>query len=312
MTEFFRESMVQLYIIAILFIGGWLLKHSKIFPENAAATLNQFVIYVSLPALILAKLPHLEITSATWKPVTIAWFALFIGAIFVLSISALFKWSREVTGALLVVVPLGNTSFVGVPLIQALVGDKGIPIAILYDQLGSFLGLIIYGTWVIAFYSGGAKPTISQILKKILTFPPFWAMVFAFLFSTLLKTPTLNKAFTLVGNTLVPVVIIALGMQFNIKLPKHNLPPLALALGIKLVLIPLSVLSLVSMNDWQGLPIQVSILESAMAPMISAGALVMAAGMAPQLVAAVISWGMLISFITVPVWYGLLGIVFSV
>lgn len=295
--------MPQLIVIGCLFFIGWLLQRSKNFPDNSSLVLNQYVIYISLPALILAKLPYLEINSSTWQPVAIAWFGLMVGATLVIFGSFLFNWSRSITGAMLVVVPLGNTSFVGLPMIQALIGEQGIPTAILFDQLGSFLALIFYGTWVIAYYSGKAKPNAQQILTKILSFPPFWAMLIAFFFASLLKNEQINQPITMIGNTLVPVILVALGMQFKITLPTGNLQPLVFGLSIKLILIPLAVLTLVYFTGWHGMPINVSILESAMAPMISAGALVIAARLAPELAAGLVCWGLLVSFFTVPIWH---------
>ncbi len=294
--------MNPLFFIGVLFIIGWLLQRNQNFPENSVNILNQYVIHISLPALILAKIPFLELNSNTWQPVALAWMSILCGIILVYFASKIFNWSREITAAMLVVVPLGNTSFVGVPMIQALVGEEGVPIAILFDQLGSFLALIFYGSWVISWYQKepNSKGFGVAVFKKILLFPPFWSILVAFIFASFLQQPFLNLPLTLVGNTLVPVVVVALGMQFKIRLPSGNLQPLVSGLFVKLAIIPAFILLSVMALGWSGMPIQVSILESGMASMISAGAIVLAAGIAKDLVAALVSWGLIISFITVP------------
>ncbi len=294
--------MNPLFFIGILFIIGWLLQRNQNFPENSVNILNQYVIHISLPALILAKIPFLELNSNTWQPVALAWMSILCGIILVYFASKIFNWSREITAAMLVVVPLGNTSFVGVPMIQALVGEEGVPIAILFDQLGSFLALIFYGSWVISWYQKepNSKGFGVAVFKKILLFPPFWSILVAFIFASFLQQPFLNLPLTLVGNTLVPVVVVALGMQFKIRLPSGNLQPLVSGLFVKLAIMPAFILLSVMALGWSGMPIQVSILESGMASMISAGAIVLAAGIAKDLVAALVSWGLIISFITVP------------
>ena len=300
--------MSQLVFIGVLFVIGWLLQKNKHFPDNSVNILNQYVIHISLPALILAKIPFLELDSNTWQPVALAWLSILSGALMVYIASRVFNWSREMTAAMLVVVPLGNTSFVGVPMIQALVGEEGVPIAILFDQLGSFLALIFYGSWIISWYKKDPDSNAigKQVFKKIALFPPFWSMLLAFIFAPFLQDSYLNDPLRLVGDTLVPVVVIALGMQFKIKLPSGNLQPLLTGLSIKLVLMPAIVFFVVGVLGWSGMPIHVSILESAMASMISAGAIVLAAGIAKDLVAALVSWGLIISFITVPILNGLL------
>jgi len=51
----------------------------------------------------------------------------------------LWRWERSTTGVLLLVVPLGNTSFLGVPMIQTFFGAAGLPPLIIYDQLGTMM-----------------------------------------------------------------------------------------------------------------------------------------------------------------------------
>ena len=70
---------------------------------------------------------------------------------------------------------------------------------------------------------------------------------------------------------------------------------------------PLMIFVFTGLMGWHGIAIQVSILESGMASMISAGAIVVAAGIATELVPALVSWGLLISFLTVPISYYLLN-----
>ena len=51
-----------------------------------------------------------------------------------------------------------------------------------------------------------------------------------------------------------------------------------------------------------GLVLQVAVLETAMPTMITAGALLMAYGVAVELAAAFVSWGLILSLATVPAW----------
>jgi len=208
---------------------------------------------------------------------------------------------------MLVVVPLGNTSFIGYPMIQALVGEHGLPSAILFDQLGTFIALIFYGSWMVAKFDTSSHTSTFAIIKKVIVFPPLWVMVLAFTFPSLFRAEAIHQPLVLIGSALVPTVVIALGMQFKLKLPSHNINPLYTGLTIKLLLMPLLTFIFVSLMGWHGVPIQVSILESGMASMISAGAIVVAAGFATELVPALLSWGLLISFVTVPFTYWLLS-----
>jgi predicted permease len=103
--------MENLIIIFFLLLLGMTLSRLKIFPDNASQVLNLFIIYISLPALILLQVPRLTFSKELLAPVLIPWVMLVFSAMLVLAASRIFKWPRPTTGALLLVVPLGNTSF---------------------------------------------------------------------------------------------------------------------------------------------------------------------------------------------------------
>src|SRR3546814_4214907 len=64
------------------------------------------------------------------------------------------QWSRSRIGALTLVAGLGNTSFVGYPLIEALRGQEGLAYAVIADQGGCFIALAVGGVIVASIYSG--------------------------------------------------------------------------------------------------------------------------------------------------------------
>src|SRR5258706_9992792 len=147
--------------------------------RDAADTLNRFVIYVCLPALVLRLFPKLALEPGLAVLAVAPWAALGAGVAIVLSAARLFHFSRGVRGALLLCVPLGNTSFLGFPMIGALVGASAVRLAVVYDQLGSFLILSTYGLFVVACYSGAMKPTAQSISVRIVRFPPCGALLLA-------------------------------------------------------------------------------------------------------------------------------------
>ena len=52
-------------------------------------------------------------------------------------------------------------------------------LAVVYDQLGSFLILSTYGLFVVTRFSGGGKPTFGAVAFRVIRFPPFIALVLA-------------------------------------------------------------------------------------------------------------------------------------
>ncbi|NVJ59926.1 MAG: AEC family transporter [Gammaproteobacteria bacterium] len=290
-------------VISICIFAGILLRRSGVLPDNASVILNQYVIWIALPALVLTHIPSFNISAEAWLPVGVAWSMVIVSAIIVVVFARLLKWSASTQCVLLLLVPLGNTSFVGIPMLTALIGEASVPIALLYDQLGSFLALATYGSIIVAVYSG-EKVTINHVVIKVMTFPPFIALLVALLMNVVsFHSSNLTEAFSIIGNTLVPVVMVAVGFQWQFKMSNEDALPMVFGLSIKLLIAPLLVYIALDNVELSQILKQSIILESAMAPMISAGALAILANQRPQLVAAMIGYGLLAAFISVPMWY---------
>lgn len=293
------------FILTIsLLIIGLLLKLSKVFPENTSESLNLFVIYVSLPALVLLKVPELQFSIGLLAPVIVPWIVLLFSAALVILFGKQLNWSREVMGALLLIVPLGNTSFLGIPMVQAFFGEQAVPYALMYDQLGSFLALAIYGSLILAIYSqDNKKLSVNRVIYKVVTFPPFISLVVALMLSGFSLPMVYYKLLSPLASTLVPVVMIAVGFQLRLKLRPDQLSPFLVGLSIKMIFAPLVVLLVFFSFGLHSLVYQITIFETAMPPMISAGALAIIAKLSPRLTAAMVAYGIVLSFVTLPIWF---------
>lgn len=293
-------------IISYLLIG-MILRRIKAFPAETGNVLNLFVIYISLPALVLLNIPELIFSKALLVPALMPWGALLLSCFAVILTSKLFKWDRPVTGCLLLMIPLGNTSFLGIPMVKAFFGDQGIPYAVLYDQLGSFPALVTYGSLILALYGAeGNKPTAMGVVKKVVTFPPFIALVLAFALRPFSYPPIFVNLLKVLASTLVPVVMIAVGYQLILRLNGKITSQLGAGLFLKLVFTPLAALLICKIGGLEGKAVQVSIFEAGMPPMVSAGALAILADLSPALTAALVGIGIIVSFATLPLLYQLL------
>ncbi|MCO4763543.1 MAG: AEC family transporter [Myxococcales bacterium] len=292
--------MTTFFLTAALLAIGVFLRHLRALPHDADRTLSGFVIYVSLPALVLARVPDLQLSGAVWAPLVLPWFMVAISVPMVFALAKVFRWSREVTGAMLLVVPLGNTSFLGIPMVEAMFGPVGVPWALLYDQLGSFLALSIWGAFVVARWSGKPAPSIGHTALQIVRFPPFIALLLAVISRWLPRPDAWVAVLEAVASSLVPVVMVAVGLQLRLRLPKSDFVPFFTGLTVKLAVAPLIGWLLCEAVGWEGLPTQIAIFESAMPPMVIAGVLATSAGLAPRLVSAMVGYGILVSFATLP------------
>ena len=298
--------MENFVLIVVAIALGYGLKRLYILSEDDAAILNKFVIFISLPAMILLQIPKLTVSMDVMIPVIIAWVVMILSAMITLFISHIFRFSKEITGALMLVAVLTNSSFLGIPIINAYLGDEALPFILVYDQLGTFLALATYGIFVAAYYSNKSEINTKIIIVKILTFPPFISLIIAmFLIGTSFPFE-ITKVLETLANTIVPLALVAVGLQLNLKLPGHEVKPFGIALLIKLVIAPMIALVIVKLAGWTSLAANVSVMEAGMAPMITAGAMASLSGLAPRLSSAIVGYGILISFVTTALLFKLI------
>ncbi|MEO7934731.1 MAG: AEC family transporter [Dokdonella sp.] len=293
-------------IILVLLVLGRLLAWRRMVPANAAETLNLVVLNVCLPAAILLYAPKLEFSSELVGLVAIPWVILIGAALLVLLVGRLLRFDRATTANLLLQVPLGNTSFIGYSLIPVMVGAGALRYAVIYDQLGSFMILSTWGLLVIAFYGGGGRPRLGTMLGRIAGFPPIIALAIALTVMPQEPGALVEHGLNLLAGALLPMVVLALGMQLRLRLPRHHLPPLIFGLIAKLILMPL--LAWGACRAF-GLSVELTLVAvylTAMPPMITSGALLSIAGLAPELSVALIGYGTVLSMITLPLWHAVM------
>jgi hypothetical protein len=298
--------MNNLVLLIICFVAGVILRYFRRMPDDAPATLNSFIIHVSLPAIALLYI-HQSTFSADILPVALmGWllFALSAGCFWM--IGRVLCLPRATVGALILTGGLGNTSFFGLPMVEAYYGQAGIPVAIIADQMGSFLVLSILGITVAGVYSSG-RPNAWQIVKRIIYFPPFVALVIALLLIPVDYAPGFTLLLKRLGDTLAPIALLSVGLQLRMGHIAEHWRNLAIGLGFKLILAPLVIFLLyVPLSGAHGQLIQVTLFEAAMPPMITAAIISVEHDLDPPLANLMVAMGLIASFVTLSAWWWLL------
>lgn len=288
-----------------------LAKYTKRFPANAAHTLNSFVIFVSLPSVVLVQVTHLwkatPLAASMAIPVSMAWILFFLSLGFFSSVGKRLNWTSARIGALTLTGGLSNTSFVGFAMLEALYGVEALKWGVLIDQPGSFLVLATLGL-ILASRLGHPRDGIKRsTLKQVLTFPPFLALVFATAlgFSAFDLSEGAKFVFSKMGATLVPVALFSVGFQLklNPSILRRYAAPLSIGLLFKLVLVPCFFLCLYGfiLQDTSFMT-RVTIIESAMATMIMAAVMAADFGLDEELANLMVGISIPLSFFTVPLW----------
>ena len=300
--------MSNLILLFVCLIIGIVLKKSKIIPENFHTSLNAFVINISLSAFSLLYISKIELNSSVIYPVLVVWIGIFAAILFFAGLGKIFGWKSSLIGALIMCAGFGNTSFVGIPLIQAMYGEEGLKTVMLVDQPG-FVALSTVGILVANFYSG-SKDSLLKHLSKILKFPPFIAFLVALLLNIFsIEIPKdFDEVLMKLGATTVPLALVSVGSQMQWKkIEKKEGFHLFIGLLFKLVLLPLLILVIYKYIFHQsGDVIDICILEAAMAPMITAAIIASAHDLEPKFCNLMVAVGIPLSILTVGIWHLLL------
>ncbi len=303
----------NLILIFLALILGLLLRLSGRLPQNAATSFNAFVIWISVPAIILVQIPKLLTSSPlSWDlliPISMPWLMFALSFFLFTWLGQKFSWSRAETGALVLTAGLANTSFVGIPLLDSILGPQSTPLVLIVDQLGSFLTLSFLGVFYASSYSPnqGSKVELKKILKTIVSFPPFIALWVAAVFWLVdfQWNPMFESVLEKLGMTLVPLALIAVGYQLRLSPRTISVRKTQLALGLtyKLLLAPFIFLILYTfILGSKSFSTHVTLLESAMAPMITAGVVAEEFGFETEISSLMIGLGIPISLVTVLAW----------
>jgi predicted permease len=290
-------------LLALCFVLGMVLRRTGRLPEATPAALNGFIVHVSLPALTLHHLRHLSFDASLAAPLLMAWLLFAAGVAFFFVAQRLFRWPAATTGALILTGALGNTSFVGLPMIECFFGREHVGLGILIDQLGTYMVLSTVGLLVAAMLSAGAL-TARAVMQRIFTFPPFVAVLLALATAPLPLPQWVDAVFLRLGDTLAPLALLSVGFQLRLAAMRSRWQPLAAGLGYKLLAGPLLVLGAFALlGDLDNPSLQVAIFEAAMAPMIGGAIVAAQHRLDPELGTLMLGIGIPLSFLTLPLWY---------
>jgi hypothetical protein len=298
--------MTNILLLIVCFITGMILRRTGRFPAATPAALNGFIIHVSLPALTLLHVHRLNLDISLIYTAAMAWI-LFGGAwLFFRTTGKLLNLPPRTVGALILVCGLGNTSFVGLPMIESYYGKELIGVGVIADQLGSFMVLSTLGILTATIYSSG-HVSPRGIARKIILFPPFQALAVALCLRSIEYHPIAVTILQKLGDTLTPLALASVGFQISFRQMGGMMGRVAHGLSYKLILGPaLVTLLYVVLLGIGGEAIQVTIFEAAMAPMITAGIIAVDHDLDPPLVNMLVGIGIPLSFLSLPVWWWLL------
>jgi predicted permease len=297
--------MSNIALLLFCLAAGVALRASGRITADGYQPLNAFVINVALPALALLQIPQIHLTGRLILPISMPWlmFAAVAGVLWIVGSRA--GLSRNTIGALILTAGLANTSFMGVPMIEAFYGQSYTGVGLLIDQLGSYLVLSTLGLTIACLCSQGSA-SIAVVVRRVITFPPLLAILLAMALSVahIAYPPLIETLLARLAGTVAPLALVSVGLQLRVGALRGRAVPLGLGLGIKLVVAPLVLALLyICLVGANGPMTRVTLFEAAMGPMIGGAVVATQYGLDPSLVTLMVGIGTLTAFVSLPVWW---------
>ncbi len=304
------QTLLGLYLP---FIGwgcvGWVL--GRVVPAKFPPLLGVGLFWVGVPILIFTFMRQAHLSAELWLAGIVG-----IGVVTTgLLLGIVWLWAtgqtgtslaeRQARGSFLLTATMGNTGYIGYPVILALVGARYFGWAVFYD-VASTLWSNAQGT-VIASWLGQGQVRWGRLVRDVTVNPILLAFTFSYFahdwpvpsgIMTLLKT---------LAWTVIPLTLILLGMRLQQVQNWQRLPDTLPALLIKIILVPLGLLLVGRGLGWQGKTLEVLLLQAAMPSAFSSLLLSEAYQLDRELTALTIALSTLGVMATIPVWLWLAG-----
>jgi len=287
----------SLALLAACFGLGVLARWSGKFPDGTVPVLNAWLLRIALPALVLRTIHGLTPDPALFPAAASIWLVFLVAAALALLAHRAGLVTRAQAGGLALTAGCCNTAFVGLPFVEGVAGAAGLEVAVVVDQLGSFL-LVSVLALPLAARMGGKGLSTGEVLWRVILFPPFIALLAAVLMRPLTFPTLLDSILRRLGDTLSPLALFTVGYQLRLGALRGRAVLLVTGLGYKLLLAPLMVASVLRVLGVHGLPYKVTVTQAAMAPMVTAAILAAEYDLDGEFAALMVGVGVPLSLLT--------------
>ena len=277
--------------------------------HDATATrtaLTGLVYYLFLPALVLMVLWPAQLGTDTLKISAVAGISTLASLLLMNWLCNVCSMDRPTRGAALIAAAFPNATYLGLPVLEATLGQSARSIAIQYDLFACTPLMLTVGVWLAMRY-GTTSQTRLQ-LSSLLKVPALWAALLAVLLNGFgVPFPEgLRHWLQTLANGVVPLMLISLGLSLSIKREHFSaMRSLLPILGVQLIFMPLVALGMTEILAMDGMLKQGVILEAAMPTMVIGLVLCDRYGLNGVVYAAAVTVSTVFSFITLNLWYGL-------
>jgi malate permease and related proteins len=315
-------NLLELYAKLIgLAVIGFIL--GRILPARVPMQLGQWLFWVGVPTSIVAFLRQTDLSGQVWIAPAVAYGAILFGAVLAwLAIYAIACWSDRIIpkptqGSFILAAMVGNTGYLGYPIVLSLVGAQYFAWALFYDLLGTTLGAYGFGVALAANFGSDSQnsdrilsqisakrdsPKKTQVFKAIIINPALWSFGVGLLLRRVALPNIAVSCLDFVAWTAIAASLILIGMRLSRLSSWGSLKLASIRLIIKMVFIPFVLGICLHRLGLTGKIAQVIVLQMAMPPAFATLVLAETFNLDRELAVTALAVGSMILLITLPFW----------
>ncbi|MEA5521865.1 AEC family transporter [Limnoraphis robusta] len=291
---------------------GWILR--LILPSFVPVWIGRFLFWVGVPVGIFAFLRQADLSGGIWLAPVVAWIAILSGA----SLAWVWisrkrhdshlylSWSRATQGSFILSSMVGNTGYIGFPIILSLVGTEYFGWAVFYDGLGSAIGAYGLGVLLAAKFGLETQNPLSLMIVMLKN-PALWSLGFSLVFREVPFPSGVEQILQVMAWGMVALSLILMGMRLSQLSSLRYLKQASVSLTIKMFIVPLVIGTILSILGVRGSPLLVMVLLMATPPAFATLVLAEAFNLDRELTVTTLAVGSVVLLMTLPFWLFLFG-----
>jgi malate permease and related proteins len=303
-------KLLQIYLPLVSGVTiGWL--SCRWLPAQTPFYLGKSLFWVGVPISVFVFLRRTDLSGSVWLAGGVAWAVMLagLGLMYITLNYGQHGWrrvDRPTQGTALLATMLGNTGYLGFPIVLTLYGDAGFAWALFYDLLGTTLGAYGAGA-VIASRYGAVERSGWSIVQTGLANPTIVAFILGLGYRQPLPAP-IETGLAIVAWGAIALALLLIGLRLGQLTTLQQLRQTRWPLALKMLLLPFGVWVLCGCLPMPPIAKQVLVLQAAMPPAFATVVLTEQYKLDPELAVAVVAGGTILLLFTLPLWLWLTGI----
>jgi predicted permease len=282
---------LALAIAASVAVGVWAQRRYGDGALVLTRRLLDAMLYVALPLIIFFVVARADLTAGAGTGILLAYVALTVAGLLAWFIATRVLRLAPRTAAMVVIATImANTGYFGTPVVATLLGHEALGAAVTFDALVSSPAFYVAAFLIAAVLTTAGQPPAARLRTYVLRNPPLIAVAVALVAPDALAPDFLVDVARVAIIAIAPVGFFVVGVRLaaeRIGFPPPLGAPVAVVVGLRLVVAPLALLGLATLAG--GVP-DAYLLQAAMPVGVNTLTVAHAYDLDETLAAAALAW----------------------